>query len=526
MSGRRALGTGSGSLVRGAPIGALLLAGAVVGLGLLYVLGTAGCGPRGFPLDDGWIHQTYARNLAQSGRFAFAPGEASAGSTAPLWTLALALGHLIRLSPVAWSHVLGGGCLALSAWTAGRLARRLFPEHAGLAGWVSAACLLEWHLVWAAFSGMETILFSWLSLLLIERTVARSRPLLLGAIGGLLILTRPEGVVLVVLLALTTLVDSLRGAKLEDVGRSRGRLWSALAFLSGLALLLVPYLVSNVALTGRLLPNTFYAKQAEYAALLDAPVWKRLWRVARPTLVGAQVLLVPGALLQLAHCLGWRALPSQPGQRAPGLAVRLLPAAWWGAYLMIYALRMPVDYQHGRYVMPTIPFLLLYGLAGTARWLQPHATRWAVRVASRALPAAFLCLGVAFLLLGRQAYVEDVCIINGEMVQVAQWLRDHTPADALVAAHDIGAIGYVSQRSLIDLAGLVTPEVIPYIRDEARLRAYVLAQGADYMATFPSWYPEMTRDPRFVLVYQTDLALTRRKGGDNMAVYEIRRGGE
>jgi hypothetical protein len=43
----------------------------------------------GFPLDDGWIHQTYARNLAEYGQWAYLPGTISGGSTSPLWTLLL-----------------------------------------------------------------------------------------------------------------------------------------------------------------------------------------------------------------------------------------------------------------------------------------------------------------------------------------------------------------------------------------------------------------------------------------------------
>jgi len=35
----------------------------------------------GFPLDDAWIHQTYARNLVATGQFAFVPGQTSSGST-------------------------------------------------------------------------------------------------------------------------------------------------------------------------------------------------------------------------------------------------------------------------------------------------------------------------------------------------------------------------------------------------------------------------------------------------------------
>ena len=66
-----------------------------------YLIAVALLGDSGFPLDDAWIHQTYARSLALTGRLEFTPGQASAGSTAPLWTLLLAVGYLLRL-PYNW----------------------------------------------------------------------------------------------------------------------------------------------------------------------------------------------------------------------------------------------------------------------------------------------------------------------------------------------------------------------------------------------------------------------------------------
>ncbi len=62
-----------------------LLVLAVLGSAAFY-LGTANRTFRmGLPLDDSWIHQTYSRNLAERGEWAFIPGSPSAGSTAPLW---------------------------------------------------------------------------------------------------------------------------------------------------------------------------------------------------------------------------------------------------------------------------------------------------------------------------------------------------------------------------------------------------------------------------------------------------------
>src|SRR5581483_3131331 len=51
-------------------------------------------GTFGFPLDDAWIHQVYARNLGTHLEFSFFPGQPSAGSTSPLWAILLAVGYV------------------------------------------------------------------------------------------------------------------------------------------------------------------------------------------------------------------------------------------------------------------------------------------------------------------------------------------------------------------------------------------------------------------------------------------------
>ncbi|MDH7487842.1 MAG: hypothetical protein QHJ81_16405 [Anaerolineae bacterium] len=45
-------------------------------------------------------------------------------------------------------------------------------------------------------------------------------------------------------------------------------------------------------------------------------------------------------------------------------------------------------------------------------------------------------------------------------------------------AIDVGAIGYYSGREIIDLGGLNTPEVIPYLPDSL---SYVFASKPDYL---------------------------------------------
>ena len=229
----------------------------------LYVGVAASRGDTGFPLDDGWIHQTYARNWAETGQLAYVVGQPSAGSTAPLWTFLISLGYRLQIDPLMWTYLLGAMSLALTAWLAYRLAARLVPQRPAVAWAAGLAVALEWHLIWAAASGMETPLFCALALLVIDQVQTRSSGWSIGVWGGLLILTRPEGLLLIGFAAIVLLVRSERGG------------FKAVCQLS-LALLITisPGLWLNWQAGGTLFPNTFYAKQSEYAALTSrADVW-------------------------------------------------------------------------------------------------------------------------------------------------------------------------------------------------------------------------------------------------------------
>ena len=70
-------------------------------------------------------------------------------------------------------------------------------------------------------------------------------------------------------------------------------------------------------------------------------------------------------------------------------------------------------------------------------------------------------------------------------------------------ANDIGAIGYATEAPILDLTGLASPEIIPYLRpaipaeagrgwngaSEAGLLEFLRARKPDYVVLFPSWYP-------------------------------------
>ncbi len=462
----------------------------------------AWAGGGGFPLDDAWIHQTYARSLAERGEWAFVPGEPSGGSTSPLWTALVALGYTLGVPYALWTYALGALCLALAGVLAARLAARLFPGLARVGLWAGLAVVLEWHLVWAAASGMETVLFAALSVgvvLAAQREASLRAGLAVGVLGGLLTLARPEGVGLVGLAAIFVF-----GA--HAAARRPLVMWAGGA-AAGWALGAAPGLLLNLSLTGSLLPNTASAKQAEYAALLALPYPQRFAAVGMQLFTGVMLPLLPGLVGSVL---------SKAGERGRAL----LPLGWAAALVALYAARLPVNYQYGRYVMPALPHLVVLGVGGTLLLLRAGRRRMWRRVLARTLAGTAALTLLIFWASGVSFYRRDVRFIQTEMVAAARYLAREVPPEALLAVHDIGAVGYFAPRPILDLAGLVTPEVVPVIRDGEALLALMEARGADYLMTFPDWsdaYRRMVADPRVQKVHQ----VAGTSPGESMTIYRL-----
>jgi len=474
----------------------LILAGAVVLIASIYLLTSHFIYKIGFPLDDSWIHQTYARNFALHGEWAFRSGIPSAGSTAPLWSALLAIGFLLHLSPHIWTYLLGAIILFALAFVCESAVRNLVPAYQPLFPWAGIFIIFEWHLAWAAMSGMETLLHGLIiTTVLVLLMTNTPRFLTLGLLTGLAAWVRPDGVTLIGPVIMTILLAE------QD---SRSRIAAITRYLIGFGSLFVPYLLFNLAIGGTPMPNTFYAKQAEYASWQQLSIFTRLGQMSLQLLVGPSLILLPGVI-------GW--LIKSLKQRLWGSLASFI---WCAGYLGLYVLRLPV-YQHGRYIMPAMPIFFLFGLLAFAEFDKSKIIaqyQWFARTSWRASAAILV---FCFIFLGARSYAMDVAIIESEMVVTAKWADANLPRDALIAAHDIGALGYFDNHQLIDLAGLVSPEVIPFIRDERRITVYLNERGADYLIAFPGFYPTMVQNAKVVFV--TDSPFTLALGEQNMTVY-------
>ncbi len=486
----------SASVPRLAPRDLAILAVALALGAAIYLAVSALTYRVGFPLDDSWIHLTYARNLAERSEWSFQPGQLSAGSTAPLWTLLLAAGFWLHLGPYVWTYLLGELVLLAIALVAEYTVRRLSPDYRPRVPWVGLFFVAEWHLQWAALSGMETLLQALLatSVLALLMTGTR-RYLVLGILTGVSVWVRPDGLTLIGPVVFTLLLtEQTMKARASALGR----------YAIGLGALLLPYLAFNLWLSDTPMPNTFYAKQAEYAAWQASSIFYKLATLLVQLLTGPSVMLLPGAVATAVLAIRRRAWSM------------LAAVLWCAGYLLLYILRLPA-YQHGRYLMPAMPLFFLFGILAFVRFQKSRLfgrNHWRVQ---QVWGLSLLALTVSFVGLGARSYGQDVGLIESEMVTTAKWVSQNLPPEAIVAAHDIGALGYFDNHRLIDLAGLVSPEVIPFIRDEAKLSDFLAQRHADYLIAFPAFYPVLTSTAQPVFTSGGPFAPAI--GEKNMTVY-------
>jgi hypothetical protein len=275
-------------------------------------------------------------------------------------------------------------------------------------------------------------------------------------------------------------------------------------------------LLLNLSLTGGLLPTTAAAKYAQHEPFLQLSYLQRVFNLAVPILAGGQFLLLPGILF-----FNWRCL--KQGQQDHKAWFGFLPLLWALALIGLYAARLPAAYQHGRYVMPALPGLIVTGVIGTAYLFTWGARSPLRRVLTRSLAISTVLVMIYFgLALGPSVYRKDVRIIEEEMVAAAHWIDANLPENELLAIHDIGAVGYFASRPILDIAGLISEDVLPAIGDPDALWALMQAYDARYLMAFDDQIPGRNpADARLCFLYQSDGRQSIEAGGSKMVIYAI-----
>ncbi|MHC4942408.1 MAG: hypothetical protein ACYTG7_05250 [Planctomycetota bacterium] len=404
---------------------------------LLFFVGVGACmgayflhgdgASQSYPLDDAWIHMVYARNMTEGALFSYNPPEPEAGFTSPLWLLLMTGIHFFTESVLA-PKILGLIFLVLLAFMAGRYG-----------GWFAGLLiLLDSMICFAALSGMEITLFTFLCILALERFHQGRYGQAGWAVAGAL-LARPEGLVLLGVLVLFSL--PIKENKCDKLKQAALILYPSL-LAAGL------WIAFCLSVAGRPFPNTFYAKI----------YWLNLFDTGSVfELVKRLLFDFDGIMDQGGDLFPWIVLLPlillillDPGQPVWILFLLTL-GLFLGTWITRPVLRIEAFYW-ARYFIPALAcFYLLAGMGIRFLSKSDHfmlsISGWAIGL----LMAGGLLWNADRISELYERNCRDIARYN---VAAGQWLARNTSSEDRIAVLDAGAIKYFSERTIIDLGGL------------------------------------------------------------------------
>lgn len=408
----------------------------------------------GYTPDDTFIYLQFAKNLVHGNGIAFNAGEPTYGVTSPLWLFVIALGGWmgidLAVAAKAIDLVIASGAVIVFYLAAYELIRDMVVAMLATV----AFSLHVWLLRWAG-SGMETSL-SVLLILAAFLFCLRNEYLLSVIASAFLALVRPEAVLFVLFIGADIAVNS------HD--RKRGfQLMGKLAVVY--AGILAPWLIYAYGTFGTIVPNTAQAKSRAGFSLegLGKEIWNIGSIVAASDGVAVVCLIVAGALL-------WKSLRGGNEEERFFHFRQGLVGLGWALALPVLYLVLNVTVV-SRYALLITPFLSLLAFAFLFSLLMRS------RLRRFALAGMFLFTGLVVLqsqIIYRGVVAPGVeafeAGMNSSLVSIGYWLKEHAHPDDTVLCWDIGAVGYYSDRKICDAAGLVTPGMIPYVREGVDLR--------------------------------------------------------
>ncbi|MHA1950907.1 MAG: hypothetical protein ACW99G_12670 [Candidatus Thorarchaeota archaeon] len=481
---------------------------------LYYFDAMIALGDPGFTLDDSWIHLQFARTIFEGTPWEYSPGYPSTGSTSPLWSVILSPLFLFTSDTitVVWGVLLISviffiACSYLFGHIIYSYTENLTWGVVGILGFAIVP-----RNTWLMLSGMETPLFMFILLLAIyflDRTDMKS-DLILGVVAGLAYLSRPEGVLVAVLLI--PLRFLMLGYK-RQVDRQR----ILTLILSGVFALVIvaPWILHCINVTGHPLPDTFYAK-VHPPTETEIEAWDIWWNFFVREMYFLIVGFAGGAYLILR---------GKPFSYVLAVALTIL-----------YRLSTPYAslINNARYLVPIFDLFLIVAIVFSA-WLIRTLMVMIMKVKddfeSRYLSVVLIILVLVIPLIPyyiNQAdyFTKSVRTINDMHVGLGNWMAENTPEDAIFATHDAGAIRYISGRSMIDIAGLLSPDIIHGNMTAGETLSYLRQQGCNYFVFFNelfTWWsihlPWHAYEIQYTVVIPPEIYASA--GRDTMSVYRI-----
>lgn len=492
----------------------LLLGGAVVLRLFILAAPPGGWLAQGIA-DDSFYYLTIARHLANGSGFTF-DGLLPTNGFHPLFALLLTPLFWMfpegGLPPVYASQVIVLGLNLVAALPLYYLLNVTAGQRAGRAG-VLLWLYNPWALIFTV-SGVESALYV-LCIVLVLYTYARWRlepgwlgsraPVLIGVLMGLTVLARSDGVFLGLILGLDLLLlaswrqPGLRKRFDRELIRP-----ILLIMLSGAAVL-APWLLWNWFTFGELVQVSgravYWHTHAPLLAAGDRTATIAAAALSLVRTVIGSVYFSAGAFVILVSAIALRLMPVKRRMPVSQAGKRLLTVCGFYGILLVGFYGFYLWQQQFWYFMPV---LLVGSIFGGVLWAwicDIFAEMGRPVVSSIAELGLILVVLLTFLPVWRswQSGALQVYPAQANAFRLAEALAHQTPPDAVVGAWNSGILGYFSERTVINLDGVVNNELHREIRhkgsvyfDLCAIWGYVQGREIQYLTDYENVFHEDT----------------------------------
>ncbi|MBM4421920.1 MAG: hypothetical protein FJ030_00845 [Chloroflexi bacterium] len=470
-------------------------------------------------VDDAYITFRYARNIVNGVGFVYNPGEHVMGTTTPLYTLLMAalsiLGRTGNFPALSiWVNAIADGftCALLAPLGQTISGRR----RVGIADGVLYA--IAPFGVTFAIGGMETSVF----VLLITLTALlylRDHPAW-GFTSALALLTRPDAIIFIGPIGLDFAVrifrkqSSLRFHHFASViPLLLWTLFAALYFGSP-----IPHSIAAKTAAYRLQPAEGFVRLLQHYA---TPFFENLTFPNTPILFAFLIAYLSLSIIGIINALR---------RDSRSLPITLYPFL----YFAVFAVANPLIFRW--YLTPPLPFYFIVILTGLSAILQLQISNLKSQIAFIILWTFFIAMSLRAWTLtpdhGPNRPAPQMAWFQLEQLytQIGKDLAPEVTPTTVIAAGDIGALGYFSGARILDTLGLVSPESTAYYPLPPDQLVITYAISADLIAearpdhvVFLEVYGRRTllADSRFLADYTLRQKIpTDIYGSDGMLVYQ------
>ena len=379
--------------------------------------------------DDTYIYMQYARNIADGNGFSFNAGEQSYGVTSPLWVFLISVPYWLGYEGYWFSKFTDLFAALLSVFVFFRLCGFFFNENRILRYLATGLFILNAWLVRWAFTGMETS-FAVLLVLLIFYMFYSGRYYLMFFLCGLMYLTRPESSILTVLLFIIVIYRELKDKKFNFP--------RLLAYTGLTALTIVPFFIFAKLSFGTVLPNTALGKST--LTLSPVIIFNQITEIIK-TLSAAGIIEMCLTAVFLVLVLKNKNTENT------------FPMLLWIAGLVFLYTVTDADII-SRYLLIISPFIIISGVKA----LEYFKEKQVYAVLTVFIISVFYSQFIfyKFVKPSTQDFTKGV---NECFIPAGEWLGNNTPGNSRILVNDVGAIGYFSNRYIIDAAALINRDL-------------------------------------------------------------------